>query len=297
VEPYLWTAVVGGNLLLESGSPRAAETLPKLIEGKLQLALAAGEEPHWAPHRVATRAVRQGGGFVLSGAKTAVFNGPKADQFIVSARTAGTQADRDGISLFLVEASARGLSRADYKTLDDRLASNVTLDGVRVSANDLIGELDNGFALLESAADRAIAAQCSEAVGSMTSLIETTAAYLRTRSQYGSKLADFQALQHRMADMYASTELARSMTYVAMGALTESARERARQISAAKIQVGQGLRFVTQQAVQLHGGMGMSEELSVGHHFKRATLSAPLFGDETFHLDRFRRLSGEPRND
>ncbi len=275
-EPFLWTAIVAGGLLEESG--RAAEMVAEMLEGRVQLALASSETPHWEPARVATRAVPAEGGYRLTGRKLAVFNARIADALIVSARLSGAEDEPDGIGLFLVAGDADGLARRDYRSLDDRQLSDLALSGVRVTSEALLFPADEGLLALERAADRGTASLCAEAIGSMDALLEATAEHLRTREQYGVRLASFQALQHRLADMYAAVELARSMSVVATASITEAGQERARLVSAARVQVIQAARLVSQQAVQLHGGMGVSEEFHVGHHLKHLSLSASLSG-------------------
>ncbi|MBI3113660.1 MAG: acyl-CoA dehydrogenase family protein, partial [Rhodospirillales bacterium] len=238
--------------------------------------------------RVATRARKNGSGFVLDGRKAVVFDAAAADTFIVAARTAGGVADSDGITLFLVEADAKGLTRRDYPTVDGRRASEVTLKGVAVDADAIVGAVDSGLPVIEWVIDHAIAAVTAEAVGIMSALNRQTLEYLKMRRQFGRPLAEFQVLQHRIVDMFAACELSKSMAYMAaVRAGDRDADSRAKAVSAAKVQIGKAGRFVGQQAVQMHGGMGMTDELPVGHYFKRLTMIDILFGDVDFHLRRF----------
>lgn len=293
LEPFLWTVVVGGAILRRgtTGATRQA-LMEALAEGRLQLALAAQEAG--ANHdlaKIATTARRQGQGFVLDGRKPVVPNGAVADMLIVAARSAGTVGDRAGITLFRLLRDHPGLAIRPYRTIDGQTAAEVTLHGVAVGSEAVIGDPDDGIVLLEHGAEHGIAAICAEATGSCAHLIDVTARYLQTREQYGAPLARFQVLQHRMADMVIAQELCRSMSVLATHAIGQPEVERRRLLSAAKVQMARSARFIGQQAVQLHGGMGMSEELDIGHHFKRLTMLCLLFGDEAHHLRRFAEAS------
>ncbi len=290
VEPYFATAVLGGNLVLRAGNAdRKQDILPKLAEGELMLAFAYAErQARYDLFDVETTAVRDGDGYVLNGAKGVVCHAASADWIIVSARTAGASRDRDGITLFLVENNAPGLARRDYPTVDGLRASELAFDGVRVGADAVLGEVDNGLALIEGVAEQAIAALAAEAVGCMDVLLESTNEYLKTRQQFGQPIGKFQVIQHRMADMFIAYEEARSMCYVATMRLADPDPElRAKTASAAKVQIGKSARFVGQQSVQLHGGMGMTDELNIGHYFKRLTMIDTMFGDQNHHLKRY----------
>ncbi|MBI1985979.1 MAG: acyl-CoA dehydrogenase family protein [Rhodospirillales bacterium] len=289
-EPYLATCVLGVGVVRLASSPVQKKVLlPKVATGDLLLAFAFAEPgSRYELSRVATRARKNGSGFVLDGRKAVVFDAAAADTFIVAARTAGGVADSDGITLFLVEADAKGLTRRDYPTVDGRRASEVTLKGVAVDADAIVGAVDSGLPVIEWVIDHAIAAVTAEAVGIMSALNRQTLEYLKTRRQFGRPLANFQVLQHRMVDMFAACELSKSMAYMAaVRAGDRDADSRAKAVSAAKVQIGKAGRFVGQQAVQLHGGMGMTDELPVGHYFKRLTMIDTLFGDVDFHLRRF----------
>jgi len=291
VEPYLATVVLGASLLAH-GSASQKALLEKVGSGELLLTLAHEEAgSRYALSQVSTRAQSSGGGFVLNGAKTVVLHGASADQLIVSARSSGGERDESGISLFLVDRKAPGLELMSYPTQDGQRAAELTLRNVQLGSDALIGELHQGFAPLEHAIQRAVAAICAEAVGGMAALLEITAAYLKTRKQFGLPIGSFQALQHRMADMLMATEQARSMAYLA-AAKVESAdvQDRRRVIAAAKTLVGQAARFVGQQAVQLHGGIGVTDELNVSHYFKRLTMISAQFGDSDYHLGRYSDL-------
>lgn len=290
VEPYFATAVLGGNLVLRAGdAARKQDILPKLAAGEMMLAFAYAErQARYDLFDVETSAVRDGDGYVLHGAKGVVCHAASADWIIVSARTAGASRDREGITLFLVENNAPGLTRRDYPTVDGLRASELAFDGVRVGADAVLGEVDNGLVLIEGVAEQAIAALAAEAVGCMDVLLASTNEYLKTRQQFGQPIGKFQVIQHRMADMFIACEEARSMCYVATMRLSDPDPElRAKTTSAAKVQIGKSARFVGQQSVQLHGGMGMTDELSIGHYFKRLTMIDTMFGDQSHHLKRY----------
>ena len=239
---------------------------------------------------VATTARKDGENFVLDGAKTLVIHGDSANKFIVSARLAGARQEAKGIGLFLVDAAAKGVSRRGYTTIDGLRAAEVTLTGVRADA--ALGEPGNAFPLIERTADIAIAAQCAEAVGAMAAIQELTVDYLKTRKQFGVPIGNFQVLQHRAAEMLIALEQARSMAMLAaMTAEEENAGERRKAISAAKVQICNSSRIVGQQAVQLHGGIGMTMEYKVGHYFKRVTAIQAQFGDAMHHLNLLARAS------
>ena len=294
VEPYLPCVVLGGGMLLEAGSEaQKQELLPKLAEGELMLAVAYAErQSRFDLHDVEFKAEKDGDGWVLNGHKGVVINGPAADTLIVSARTSGDSRDENGITLFLVDAGAAGVERRNYPTVDGLRASEVTCSGVKVGADAVLGEVDKGLAVLERGIERAIAAICAEAVGAMQVLLDSTNEYLKQRKQFGVPLSKFQVLQHRMVDMFMETEQARSMALMAtLKVESDDATERRKAISAAKVQIGKSGRFVGQQAVQLHGGMGMTDELHIGHYFKRLTMIDTMFGNHDHHLKRFAALS------
>lgn len=294
VEPYLSTVILGGGLVaaLAEGGRRAA-LLEPLLEGRLQLAIAYAErQARYDLSDIATTARRQeAGGYVLDGQKSVVLNAPAADKLIVAARTAGGRRDRDGISLFLVDRSAPGLGLRDYPTLDGRRAAEVALAGVAVPAEALLGPEGDALPAIEAVADRAVAALCAEAVGCIDHLLAATVEYTRTRVQFGQPIARFQVLKHRMADMAVCLEQARSMAaYAAQHWDAADPQARARAVSAAKAKVGQAARFVAQQAVQLHGAMGVTEEMNVGHYMKRLMAIEVAFGSTDHHLRRFGSL-------
>jgi pimeloyl-CoA dehydrogenase small subunit len=293
VEPYLSTVVLGAGLIADGGSAaQRAELLPAVAAGELRLALAHFESgARYALTQVETRARKSGKGYTLDGHKTVVLHGAAADMLIVSARTRGKAGDAAGLSLFLVPRDAPGIKIHSYPTHDGHRAAEIRLDGVQVPAGALIGKAGTGLPLVERALERGIAALCAEAVGAMTRLIEMTLDYIKQRKQFGVPIGSFQVLQHRMADMLIHAEQARSMAYLAAVKLhADDADERRRVIAAAKMLVGEAARFVGQQAVQLHGGIGVMDELAVSHYFKRLTLINASLGDADHHLGRYSQL-------
>lgn len=289
VEPWTPSVLLAGRLLAAGAQePQRGQWLADLMAGKAQFAFAHGEPGgRYTLSHVAARAEPAAGGYALTGRKAVVHNAAAADPIIVSARTGGDTADRGGVSLFAVPRGAEGLTLRPYRTMDGLRAAEVALDGAAVGAEARIGPEGGAYPLVEEATDRAIAAVCAEAVGIMDVLRETTLEYLKTRKQFGRPLGSFQALQHRAVDMLIACEEARSLTLMATLSLDKPARERRRAVSAAKAHIGRAGRKVGQEAVQLHGGMGVTDELKVGHYFKRLTMIDTFFGDAAHHLDRF----------
>ena len=290
VEPYWVNVGLAGRLIARGGSAEQQQRiLPSLIQGKHRLAFAHTERTaRYDLAHVGTLATRSGAGFTLEGEKRAVLHGAAADTLIVSARTAGSATDPNGIGLFLVDRAASGLAVKDYRTIDELRAADVWLSGVTVPADAMLGGEGRALPLIEDAADYATALLCAEAVGAIRYANETTLEYIKNRRQFGVPIGSFQALQHRMVDMVISYEQARSMAYLAcVKADTALAAERRHAISAAKIKIADACRHVSQEAVQLHGGMGMTEELKVSHTFRRLTMISQTFGDAEHHLERF----------
>ena len=289
VEPYLPTVVLCGGILSRHGSAAQQQGhLPGLIAGEDIWALAYSEsQSRFNLADVRTSAKADGDGYVLNGAKAVVIGAPWANKLIVSARLSGDQFDRDGLGLFIVDKAAAGVSTQDYQTVDGSRASEITLENVAVSADALLGDAGNGFAVLEEAIDFGIGAVCAEAIGHMKMLNDATVEYCKTRKQFGVPIGSFQVLQHRMVDMFMEYEQSVSMTYMVNMKLAEAESERRKAAAGAKVQIGKSGRFVGQEAVQLHGGMGMTEELSVGHYFKRLTMIDIQFGNVDHHLKRF----------
>jgi alkylation response protein AidB-like acyl-CoA dehydrogenase len=290
LEPFLSTIVMCGGLIRDAASEALKRAmLPRIGAGELKLALACYEaEGRYELSRVACAAVRSGGGWRLSGRKSAVLDASSADYFVVSARTGGDASEHQGISLFLVAREAVGVTQFAYPTQSGGRAADLRLDKVAVDANALIGAPEEGFAIVERAVDRGVAALCAEAVGIIAALNEATLNYLKTRKQFGVPIGNFQALQHRMADMFIAAEQARSMAVIAaVHADSDDAAERRRAVSGAKAYIGQAARLVGQQAVQMHGAMGVVDDLIVSHYFKRLTMIDLSLGDTDFQLARF----------
>jgi len=295
LEPYLATVVLGGGFVRLGGSDAQRDALlPKVTDGSLRLAFAHTErQSRYDLADVATTAKRDGDAWILNGEKGVVLHGDTADKLVVTARTAGERRDRNGIGLFLVDAKAPGVSRRGYATQDGQRAAEISLANVRVGAADVIGEPGNALLLIERVVDQATAALCAEAVGAMAEMHAITVDYLKVRKQFGVPIGNFQVLQHRAADMFVALEQARSMAmFAAMMGEDENAEERRKAVAAAKVQIGRSGRFIGQQAVQLHGGVGMTMELKVGHYFKRVTMIDVMFGDADYHLARLAEAGG-----
>jgi alkylation response protein AidB-like acyl-CoA dehydrogenase len=293
LEPYLATVVLAGGLIdLGAAQLQKQILLPRIVDGSMLLAFAHFEPgSRYALNHVATRATLDGNDWILAGEKTLVLQGPVAEKLIVSARTSGEDADRHGVTLFIVECEEEHLGGQEYPLFDGTRALDVQLNGIRVGPESVIGTLNGALPLIELVADRAMAALCAEAVGVMSQLHEMTVEYLKTRQQFGVPIGKFQALQHRAVDMLMQVEQARSMAILAAGKVdSPDAYERRRAVTAAKELIGRAGRFVGQQAIQLHGGMGMTDELAVGHYFKRLTAIDILFGDSAWQRRQFVEL-------
>ena len=292
VEPFLETIIMCGGLLDEHGTDhQKSSILESAIEGKLHLAMAYAEpQSRFNLSDVVTEAKEDGDSFVLNGYKSVVMNGPSANKLIVSARTSGAQLDENGITLFLIDGDAEGLNKTNYKTVDGRRASDLTIENVKVTKDDIIGQINDGFMLLDSSIDRAILAISAEAVGAMEVLYKTTVEYTKTREQFGTSIGKFQVLQHRMVDMFMEYEQCKSLLYMATMKQEEGSTDSKKAISGLKYQVGKAGKFIGQQAVQLHGGMGVTDELNVGHYFKRLTTIGTIFGNTDYHLKKYSSL-------
>jgi alkylation response protein AidB-like acyl-CoA dehydrogenase len=296
LEPFMSTMVMCGGLIRDAAAePLQRNFLPRIGAGETKLALAGYEAAgRYDLSHVACTAVRDNtGGWRLSGQKTVVLDAPSADYFLVSARSGGGVRERQGISLFLIGRETPGLTLFSYPTQSGGRAADLRLENAAVGANALIGALGGGLPIVERAVDRGIAALCAEAVGIITALNEATLSYLKTRKQFGVPIGKFQALQHRMADMFIAAEQARSMAVnAAVYVDTEDAAQRRRAVSGAKAYIGQASRLVGQQAVQLHGAMGVVDDVIVSHYFKRLTMIDMSLGDVDFHLARFSEMLG-----
>jgi len=292
VEPYLATVVLGGGFLRHGGSEaQRAAHLPGIIDGSKTFALAQLEKnSRYDLFDVSTTARKSGAGWVIDGEKFVVLNGGSAATFIVTARTRGGQRDSAGVGVFLVPADTKGLTKKSYPTQDGQHAADITLTGVEVAADQMIGDADNALPLIERVIDEARIALCAEAVGAMQEALTGTVEYIKTRKQFGVPIGSFQSLQHRAADMFVALEQARSMAlFATVAADFEDAAERANAVAAAKVQIGKSAKFIGQQSVQLHGGIGMTMEAKIGHYFKRLTMIEQTFGDTDYHL---RRVAG-----
>ena len=290
VEPFISSVVMSGSLLSNMGTAEQKEKLiGGIIGGDLLVSLAFVEpQARFNLGDVTTTATAKDAGYVIHGFKGIVQGGPSADYFIVPARTSGEQRDESGITLFIVPADAAGVSRRNYPTVDGGRASEVSFDQVVVAAGDVLGEIDAGHSALVQAIDMGILAIGAEAVGAMEVLYKATVEYCKTREQFGQPIGKFQVLQHRMVDMFIEHEQTKSLLYMAALRLNDGYDDEAKKaVSALKVQVCNGGKFVGQNAVQLHGGMGMTEELNVGHYFKRLTTVETLFGNADYHLKRY----------
>jgi pimeloyl-CoA dehydrogenase small subunit len=295
LEPYLATVVIGGGFLRHGGSAaQKAAHIPSIIDGGKTFAFAQLEKnSRYDLNDVATSAKKKGDGWVIDGEKFVVINGENADTLVVTARTKGGQRDKTGIGVFLVPGNAKGIAKKTYPTQDGLHAADITFTGVEVGNNAVIGDPENALPLIERVVDEARTAMCAEAVGAMDESLKTTVEYLKTRKQFGVAIGSFQTLQHRAADMFVAVEQARSMSmFATMAADFEDAKERATAVAAAKVQIGKSLKFVGQQSIQLHGGIGMTQEAKIGHYFKRLTMIENTFGDTEYHLRRVTESGG-----
>jgi pimeloyl-CoA dehydrogenase small subunit len=295
IEPYLATVVIGGGFLRHGGSDaQKAQHIPGIIDGSKTFGFAQLEKnSRYDLADVTTTAKKKGSGWVIDGEKFVVVNGENADTLVVTARTKGNRRDRSGVGVFIVPADAKGVTRKGYPTQDGLHAADISFTGVEVGADAAIGDPENALALIERVVDEARTAMCAEAVGAMDESLKTTVEYIKTRKQFGVAIGTFQALQHRASDMFVALEQARSMSmFATMAADFDDARERARAVAAAKVQIGKSGKFVGQESIQLHGGIGMTQEAKIGHYFKRLTMIENTFGDTDFHLRRVTDAGG-----
>jgi len=289
LEPYLATVVLGGTALRLAGSDaQKAAILPAIAEGRMKLAFAHSErQARYDLTDVVTTAKRNSGGWVLDGAKSVVVHGDAADRLVLSARTSGDRYDADGITLFLVDATAPGLARRGYATRDEQRAADIALSNVTVADADVLGEPGKGFPIVQRVVEAGIAATAAEAVGAMEAMHSMTLEYSKTREQFGKPIGSYQVVQHRLADMFMTMEQGRSMAMLATMMVEQpDATERTRRIAMAKVGVGQAGRYVSQSAIQMHGGIGMTEEYAVGHYFRRCMVIERLFGDPAYYLQK-----------
>ena len=289
LEPFFASAVLGTRAIVAGGSPQLqARLLPNMVSGECRLGLAyAEEQSRFDLEDVVTRATPQDSGFVITGHKSMVQHGGSADQLVVSTRTSGGQRDENGITLFLVDTKAEGVTVDSFPTVDGQQASEITFENVYVGADNMLGELDHGFTLLQDIAIDGILALAAEAVGAMEILYKDTVDYTQERVQFDHSLADFQVLQHRMVDMFMEYEQCKSMLYRATLEVVQNGRDAMRTVHALKYMVGKIGTFIAENAVQLHGGMGVTEELRIGHYFKRLLVIDAQFGNSDHHLSCF----------
>ena len=293
LEPFLANIVLGGGAIKRSNSKQLKETIiPGLIDGSLQITLAyAEEQSRFDLNDVATSATEDGEGFILNGKKSMVLNAESADKIIVVARTSGGQTEEDGISLFILDTGLEGIVMENFPTVDGLRASEISLENVKVSKEDLVGERDKGLDILQAVANDAILALAAEAVGAMEVLYKDTVEYTQQREQFDHALSDFQVLQHRMVDMFMEYEQCKSLLFRATMETVQDPIMAQRTIHALKHLIGKSGIFVGENAVQLHGGMGVTEELRIGHFFKRLLVIDSQFGNADFHLEKFTNIS------
>ena len=291
VEPYLDTVVIAAGLLKRFDTPAAKDAVERIIAGELIATLAWGEPAgRFNPADVSATARRDGTGWRLDGRKAVVASAPWASQLLVTARTSGGPRDAEGISLFLVDKVAAGVTTRDYPTVDGGRASEIAFDGVALGAEALLGDEGGALPIVEQVMDEACAALCAEAIGVMSELHRQTIDYAKQRRQFGQAIGDFQVLQHRMVDMFGQYEQSVSMAYMATLKLDLPAAARAKAVSAAKVYVGRACTFLGQSAVQIHGGIGLTDELPLSHYFKRAAMIESALGSAEYHLRRYQGL-------
>ena len=289
VEPYMPSVVLAGGLISSLGSKEQVESIiPTIISGEARYAFAHSEpQSRFDLYDVKTSAVTNDGDFVLNGFKSVVFGGPIATHLIISARTSGEQRDTNGITLFLVDKTAAGLTLQNYPTIDEYRASEVVIENLKISKDMILGELDNAYAAIDENIDRSTIAVCAEAVGILEVLKDTTIDYCKNRKQFGQAIGKNQSIQHRLVDMMIEYEQSKSILYMACTADLSNPSDRKKAVSGAKARIGKAIKYVGENAIQLHGGMGMVDEYMVSHYFKRATMLGILFGNEDYHMKRF----------
>ena len=292
VEPFLESIVLGAKLIEKAGNnQQCEELLPLVIGGNLHLAIGFSEpQSRFNLADVLTEAKQKGKNFILNGFKSVVMNGPAADKLIISARTSDEQRDQKGITLFIIDTNLKGLSLRNYQTVDGRRASEVSLENITLTESNILGTIGNGYQPLEDTIDSGILAICAEAVGAMEILYKSTVEYSKTREQFGQPIGKFQVLQHRMVDMFMEYEQSKSLLYMATMKHAEKSEDSKKSISGLKYQIGKASKFIGQQAIQIHGGMGVTDELNIGHFFKRLTTIGTIFGNQDFHLKRYSEI-------
>ena len=290
-EPYVATVLLFGGLLAASDNEQREALVGQIIEGSLQGAFAYHEkQSRYALNDVLTSAAKQGDGWQLNGEKTVVFNGMAADKLIVSARTSGQQNDESGISLFLIDANAEGVERSSFRMMDGQIVANIKLNNVSADAKALIGQEGAALPMMQDVINTAMVARSAEAQGIMEKLLHTTVEYTKTRKQFGVAIGSFQALQHRMVDMFTASEQHRSLLYRAVCAINEGNDSVDKDRHALKVMTGRAGKLIGDEAIQLHGGMGITDELDVGHFVKRLMMINSAFGDADYHQQAFANL-------
>lgn len=289
VEPFASSVILAGTALDIAGGPLAEKLLPEMIAGERLLAFAHSEpKSRFNLSDVAVTAKAEGDGYTISGEKMLVYHGGSADSLIVSARTGGAQRDRDGITLFVIDRTAEGVSVRGHQTVDGLRAAEVSFTDVSIGPDAILGTKDKGLEIIEAVVDRACILFAAEAAGAMEKAVELTVEYTKERKQFGRPLSKFQALQHKMADMYSAHQFSRALTYRAAALLDDcSPAERAEAAAAVKVKLGNSAKLVGEEAIQLHGGMGMTADMPIGHYFKRLTMINALFGNAQYHLKRY----------
>ena len=290
--PLFATALLGASLIgLGGKADQKKDLLPKIAKGELTTAFALEEGSRHTPYRISTTAKKKGKDFVLNGKKTFVLDGHSADLIVLAARTSGGIEDQSGISLFLIDPNSTGLQRKRTHMVDSRNASEIYLKGVEVSETKLLGELDAGFSIIEEVLERGQIGISAEMLGNTLEAFDITLEYLKERKQFGAVIGSFQALQHRAAVMFAEIELTKSSVMGALNAVDENSNDRSRFASLAKFKAGETLHLVSSEAVQMHGGVGVTDEFDIGFFLKRSRVAEQIFGSSDYHLDRYATLS------
>ncbi len=291
--PLFGTVVLGASLIELQGSQVQCESLlPQIAEGTLTLALATEESNHHAPHNIATTATKNSEGYILNGHKTFVLDGHSADKLLVVARTSSNTHDKAGLSVFIVDAKSECVDITRTPMLDSRNAANITLNNVQINDDALLGEAGNAFEAIDETLDRARAILSAEMLGGCLEMFQRTVEYLKEREQFGVKIGSFQALKHRASKMFVEIELCKSAVLAALSAIDEKTEDRAKLVSVAKTKLNDTYQLITNEATQMHGGIGVTDELDVGLFLKRARVAIQTFGSSSFHRDRFATLSG-----
>ena len=293
VEPYQSSIVLGAELLQITGKEeQKKQYLPSVAEGKTLLSFAHIEPTsRFNLSHIKTKASKEGDCYVVNGEKAIVHNAETADFFIVSARTEGDVNDQAGITLFVIPSNSEGIKLRSYPTIDGLRASEITLNAVKVDQKDILGSLHQAMPAIQQVVDRACVLLCAEAAGAMDTAVKLTVDYIKNREQFGQAIGSFQVLQHRAVEMLGAKDFSRALTYRAAGAIDQSnSSERARAVSAAKVEMGRSGKLIGQEGIQLHGGMGMTDDMPIGHFFKRLTMIDAIFGNVDFHRKRFAQI-------